>query len=246
MPRPYILNNKVQKKIRTMFFGPYLDEWRDKEGIVDNRDTAIADRLNLPISVTSTYIRELLNKHFEDMANNKVVILLLFLSAFANAQIVTFIDKNWTQASVWVDPTLTDQGFQTGYEIEKIMDWGYASASFSIYNGLDVKYRDLVGTLGVNFNMFNNNAIRYYGGWRMGFITRTDDTDKNTYPMVGATIGITIKICKHIHIGPRLWIDYREDQKDQFYGSSLLYERGFITNNPLLQENGALVFTVSW
>ena len=246
----YYLTNHLKDEIRKMFFGPYLEEWRDKDGLVDNSDSAIGNRLGIDERVAGNYIRFLLKEHFEEM-KNKAVIVFLLLTTFCSAQVVTFIDKDWTQLNVWVDPTLTDQGFQTGYEIEKVMHWGYASAAFSIYDGLEVRYSDVVGTLGVNFNMFNNDVIRYYGGWRMGFISRKHKNTKATYPMFGSVIGFNIRLSRFntinkMYVGYRLWIDYREDQKNKFYGNSELYKRGIITNNSLLQENGGLVFSFSW
>ncbi|GAA3651559.1 hypothetical protein [Flavivirga jejuensis] len=174
----------------------------------------------------------------------RIVLLLVIVSTIANAQ---FIDKDYTQVSVFIDPTITDNGFQIGGEIQKIMHWGYASIGASTYNGFEVAYTDLIGTIGINFNLFNNNVVRYYSGFRMGLIWR----ETNPFPMVGGALGFDMRLSKfysktQFHIGLRLWTDFREDQKDQFYGDSNGYKKGLITNNPLLQENGAIVLSMSW
>ncbi|AUP81244.1 hypothetical protein [Flavivirga eckloniae] len=175
----------------------------------------------------------------------KVIVgVLLVKSAIANAQ---FISEDYTQVSLFIDPTITDSGFQIGGEIQKIMHWGYASVGASTYNGFEVAYTDLIGTLGINFNLFNNNEIRYYSGFRLGIIWR----ETNPFPMVGGVVGGDIRLSKFyaktkFHIGIRLWTDYREDQKDQFYGDASGYKKGWLTNNPLLQENGAIVVSISW
>lgn len=166
------------------------------------------------------------------------------MSAIVNAQ---FIDKDYTQVSVFMDPTITDNGYQIGGELQKIMHWGYVSIGATKYNGFEVSYTDVVGTLGLNFNLFNNKVIRYYSGLRLGLIWR----ETNPFPMVGGVVGCDIRLSKFyantkFHIGVRLWTDYREDQKNQFYGDSSGYKKGWVTNNPLLQENGAIVLSMSW
>ncbi|SFB91841.1 hypothetical protein SAMN04489722_101259 [Algibacter lectus] len=181
------------------------------------------------------------------MTNFKKKILLLLLvvvSTIANAQ---FIDKDYTQISVVFDPTITDNGFQIGGEIQKIMHWGYTSIGASTYKGFDVSYTDLIGTFGINFNLFNNDVVRYYSGFRLGLIWR----ETTPFPAVGGALGFDIKLSKfyskiQFYLGMRLWTDYREDQKNHFYGDSSGYKRGLITNNALLQENGAIVLSMSW
>lgn len=173
-----------------------------------------------------------------------LIAFLLLLSSMINAQ---FIDRDYTQAGVFIDPTFADYGFQIGGEIQKIMHWGYASIAASAYKGLSVTYTDLIGTLGINFNLFNNDVVRYYSGGRLGIIWR----ETNPFPMVGGVVGFDIRLSKFYaktkyYIGARLWTDYREDQKNQFYGDYGGYEKGLITNHPLLQENGAIVFSISW
>lgn len=179
-----------------------------------------------------------------------VVAIIAYLGSIciANAQ---FIDEDYTQASLWVDPTFTDNGFQVGLEIQKIMHWGYVSAAASVYDGMEVRYKDLIVTIGINFNLCDNDVIRYYAGFRSGFIFRDDTTVSASYPMAGGVVGCDIRLSRFnadtkFYIGPRIWTDYREDQKDQHFGSAKDYKRGWITNNPLLQENGAIVLSISW
>ncbi|GAL63746.1 hypothetical protein JCM19300_2782 [Algibacter lectus] len=81
----------------------------------------------------------------------------------------------------------------------------------------------------------------------MGLIWR----ETTPFPAVGGALGFDIKLSKfyskiQFYLGMRLWTDYREDQKNHFYGDSSGYKRGLITNNALLQENGAIVLSMSW
>lgn len=54
-----------KRNIYTMFFGPYLKEWKDKKGIVLNGDKDIADRLKLDLSLVSNYISRICEEHFK-------------------------------------------------------------------------------------------------------------------------------------------------------------------------------------
>lgn len=178
----------------------------------------------------------------------KILILILFYSSIVNAQFIQFIDEEYTQISIWNDPVVTFQERmpQFGVDITKVMLWGWISASVSHAN-LNVGYTDLIGSGGFNLKLANYDPVRYYAGPRMGFIFR----EGNGFPLWGGVIGFDWRISRpHVatkfHIGARAWIDYREDQKDQFYGASAVYKPGLITNNPLLQENGAIVISFSW
>lgn len=51
--------------INKMFFGPYLPEWRDEKGIVDNTDLTIAKRLGIHDEDISAYLRIVTEQHFE-------------------------------------------------------------------------------------------------------------------------------------------------------------------------------------
>ncbi len=179
-------------------------------------------------------------------------ILLLLFTSFANAQFITVPEDDInTQFGIFIDPTLTDSGAQIGAFATMVMNWGYAEASISIYDDADVEriaYTDLVAELGLNGHFGGYEPIRAYAGFRIGFINRDN---KNTYPMAGGSIGFDWRVSARwskvgVYVGAKLWTDYREDQKDEFFGSAKKYKRGFITNNPLLQENGALRVSFSF
>lgn len=53
------LSKENIKDIKEMFLGPYKDEWRDKNGIVDNTDVTIARRLKLPFHAVSFHTNRL-------------------------------------------------------------------------------------------------------------------------------------------------------------------------------------------
>lgn len=55
------------KKIWLMFFGPYEEEWRSNDGLVDNREEVIAKRLGLEREHVRSYIRYKLNVHFDKL-----------------------------------------------------------------------------------------------------------------------------------------------------------------------------------
>ena len=176
----------------------------------------------------------------------KLILLLTMSSMIAQAQ---FIEEEWTQVGTFVDPVAwhKESGPQIGLEITKVMLWGWASVQVSHFEALTPVYSDLVGSGGINFNLFNYNPVRYYAGPRLGFMWR----EGNGFPLVGGVMGFDWRLSSKnaetkFHIGLRGWIDYREDQKNQFYGDSDGYEPGIITNNPLLQENGAIVISISF
>ncbi len=178
------------------------------------------------------------------------LILLLLFCSISHAQLISGLQKESTLGSIYVDPTFNDKGFQVGLEISKTWSWGFASAAASTYE--TIGYFDLVGTFGLNWHMFNTDLIRYYAGFRGGAIFRnSDDRGHTHFGMGGGVMGFDIRLTRwnadsHVFVGFRGWIDYREDQKNRFYGDSDAYVRGLITNNPLLQENGAIVFSFSF
>ena len=151
-----------------------------------------------------------------------------------------------TLLSTWTDPTLSDSGFQQGVEITKELMTGWVSLGVSNYLDLDrerVPYTDLVASGGLNWHMFSNDVIKYYGGGRGGIVMRGD---KQPHVLVGLVIGFDIKLDKRglYRIGTRLWVDWRQDQKDQFFGDSDAFEPGILFKNPISQENGAVVLTI--
>lgn len=155
-----------------------------------------------------------------------------------------------TQFYNLIDPTLTDEGFQTGFGAVMIMEWGFVGAETTMYQTKNLshqdKYKDIVLFLGLNWHHFDYEPIRFYAGIRGGSVIR--DT---TYGLVGIMVGFDYRIIKapngfQMHLGGRLWIDRRNDQEDRAYGDSSAYKKGLITNNPLLQENGALLISLSF
>ena len=162
----------------------------------------------------------------------KYLLLLLLFTTSLTAQLNTDEEAFVT---LWADPTFTDSGFQVGAEIKKEMNWFYVSAGVSYYESLNPSYTDLVATIGVAGHP-GIEKITLYLGQRLGALYRASDP----YGLYGWIFEVTYKINEWISAGARVWIDYREDQKNEFYGDSGGYERGLITNSTLLQENGAI------
>jgi hypothetical protein len=178
-----------------------------------------------------------------------LIILSYFLLSFfkCEAQFITFPEDDInTQFGIFIDPTLTDKGAQIGGFATMVMKWGFIGASASTYPKLGgVGYRDLVGELGLNWHLMEFEPVRYFAGFRLGRLWR----EKGGYELAGGLIGFDWRVTRRdaevdVYFGVRFWADYREDQKDGRYGDSDAYERGLITNNPMIQENGA--FTVSF
>ncbi len=174
--------------------------------------------------------------------------IIFFVMIGFNICQAQFVDKEYTQFGLWNDPVVTfkEGSPQFGIDITKVMLWGWASLSLS-HAALTPGYTDIVGSGGLNFHLLKFEPVRYYAGPRMGFLFR----DGRGFPLVGGVIGFDWRLSRwnaktKFHIGPRLYLDYREDQKNDFYGDSDAYEPGLITNNPLLQENGAIVLSWSW
>ena len=64
-----ILTNEQKEMIRRYLFGPFKREWYDKKGILDNRDTTIAEDLNLSLYSVRAYTSKITNKHFNNIGN---------------------------------------------------------------------------------------------------------------------------------------------------------------------------------
>lgn len=62
------MTDQERAMVYKMFFGPYIDEWRDERGYIDNSTKTIADRLELPAFNVSSYIDTELRKHFARVA----------------------------------------------------------------------------------------------------------------------------------------------------------------------------------
>lgn len=182
----------------------------------------------------------------------KLIVLLLFVYTTSNSQnmnFVEFVNEDYTQIGIWLDPVVWDiEGSpQIGIELQKIMHWGYAGISVSHISALTPPYTDLVGFVGINIHLFGYKPIRYYIGPRIGISIR----EGNRNALAGLMAGFDYRLNKELSktrfsIGLRAWVDHREDQKNQFYGDSDAYDPGLIFTNPLSQENGAIVLSISW
>ena len=62
-----LLSKEQKATIGIMLFGPYVDSWRDKDGIVDNRNSTIAERLGLKTMTVNGEITRQLKEHFENV-----------------------------------------------------------------------------------------------------------------------------------------------------------------------------------
>lgn len=132
---------------------------------------------------------------------------------------------------------------QLGVEGIGLLRWGWIGAGIS-YADMQTNYLDIVGKGGVNFHLFSFDKVRYYSGLRLGALFRNVGNNGSFYGLVGVVCGFdSYWFDKTVAIGLRYYIDYREDQKEQFYGDYDAYERGFLVNNPLLQENVCLVLS---
>ena len=65
------LSREQQNLAREMFFGPYKPEWRDSEGIVDNRDSTIAKRIGVETGAISAYTEKIATVHFTKVLKSK-------------------------------------------------------------------------------------------------------------------------------------------------------------------------------
>lgn len=187
---------------------------------------------------------------------NLFTIAVILLTAYAHAQsgnnpnrrqlITTPDDDIRTQFGFIVDPTLTDRGFQFGVNATMIMHFGFIGAEITTYPELEDGYVDVVGQLGLNWHMLEYEPVRYYAGFRGGAIFRD-----GLYGLAGGLVGFDVRIVNQyngfqMHIGLRLWTDYRTDQENRAYGDSDSYEKGLIIDNPLMQENGAILISFSF
>lgn len=182
------------------------------------------------------------------MKNLITTITAVLFSLIAHSQIISFPDQDRLQIGLWTDPTFTDQGAQFGIDVTGVLRWGFVGVSTSTYPNLgNVGYADLVGQLGVNFHVAQFTPIRYYTGLRLGKIFR----GSGGYPLAGALFGLDVCLSRpeakvKLYVGVKLWVDYREDQEAGRFGDAEAYKPGLVTNNPLLQENGAGGVSISF
>lgn len=141
------------------------------------------------------------------------------------------------KGTIWVDPTFTDAGAHFGLGIRKELEWGWVGVEASVYPELSVSYWDAIGQGGIIYNITSKFDV--LGGFRLGYI----DRNGNPFPLAGAIMIFEYEIFKDVSISVRLWVDHREDQRDQFFGDSDGYTPGIIFTSPLSQENGAAGIT---
>lgn len=67
----YTLTDQQKNDIWQMFFGPYKDEWRDANGIVENADSDISKRLNIPKYAVIKYLILACNEYFKELDNER-------------------------------------------------------------------------------------------------------------------------------------------------------------------------------
>jgi hypothetical protein len=58
------LSSEQKAQIQTMFFGPYLPEWKIN-GVVDNSDATIGKRLGISAYMISNYTEKICEEHFK-------------------------------------------------------------------------------------------------------------------------------------------------------------------------------------
>lgn len=172
------------------------------------------------------------------MKTNLTTILAIVLVVFSTyAQGLKLNDDEEFYFVSFADPTFTDQGFQFGAGVRKELLGGWVGVEASTYPDLKgVGYWDFVGQGGIAFEIGKTTLL---AGGRIGRL----DREGNPFPLVGGILQIEVEIFKGVSVGGRLWIDYREDNKNEFYGDSDGHTY-IIFSNPLLQENGAFVITI--
>lgn len=139
--------------------------------------------------------------------------LFLLLSYSCCAQGFRLNKTDSFNFGVVVDPyaTIKEHGLNIGAEIEYV-GTVYTRASITSFASLNGGYLDFIGAFGVNFTSGMWEKFRYYGGGRLGFISRSS----NTYPTAGIEAGIDYLLTESVFIGIRTTYDKRSDF--EFYG----------------------------
>lgn len=164
-----------------------------------------------------------------------VVIVLLLQTAFLFSQVKLNDDEDF-YFTTFTDPTFSDAGFQVGLGIRKELLGGWVGLEASTYPDLNgIGYWDLVAQGGIAIEIGKTTIL---GGARIGRIER----EGNPFGLAGTLLQIEVEIFNGVLAGGRLWLDYREDNKNEFYGDSDGHTY-LIFSNPLLQENGAFTLT---
>lgn len=69
----YILTEKEKQAILTQLYGPYLPEWRNNHGVVENTDAQIAKRMGLGTTTVSHFTNihsQVRMEKFNDIINS--------------------------------------------------------------------------------------------------------------------------------------------------------------------------------
>lgn len=65
------LTSNEKTAIEIMFWGPYDPSWRNEEGVIDNCDHTISQRLELPFSSVANYTARISRLHFIKLSKEK-------------------------------------------------------------------------------------------------------------------------------------------------------------------------------
>src|SRR5690606_7093113 len=169
----------------------------------------------------------------------KLLIIVVVILGINSTQAQSFFKWNENEEtfiSLRIDPTFDDRGFQIGVELMKELEWGYASLGVSHYEELTPSYTDIVSSFGLNFHLFNTDAIKYYVGPRLGVLFR----EGNPFGLVGVVVGTDIKLFDNISLGLRAFPDYRADQDKPMYGGT---KDNYIWKNDNVVENVEVLLT---
>ena len=61
------LTTEQKETIKDMFFGPYKEEWKSFDGIVDNTDSTIAKRLGVTMTLVSAHTERICKEHLNNV-----------------------------------------------------------------------------------------------------------------------------------------------------------------------------------
>jgi len=173
-----------------------------------------------------------------------ILIILLATGVTAQAQWISLPKQESFQFTVWTDiiSAINEEILPPHIGVEVTYSGGgFVSLGISYFD-LTPAYFDITVSGGINLNLFNFDRVRYYAGGRIGVEFR----EGNPHPLVGAVLGFDWKATDNFTIGLRAWVDYRASQDNQFYGDDTAYISGIIIDNPMTQENGAIVFNYTW
>lgn len=184
---------------------------------------------------------------------NTLYIVLLFITAQASAQLITFPQYRKgieTQFGVFVDPLGAPSnggaGRQKGVMFTALMNGGYIEISASNFSQLQNGYSDLVVSGGVNFHVLGYDKIRYFAGLRLSPFVFRDAR----YELAGFVLGVDCLVTNpnrdvRLYIGGMIYVDHCEDLEDgKGYRNSSYYKGGILFKSSTVRENGAIRLSV--